>query len=475
MSARLVGGRYQLHTMLGRGGMAAVWRGVDTRLDRPVAVKILDTASRADPTMLQRLDREARTVARLAHPNIVAVYDLAADGGVPYLVMELVEGDDLRQRLARGPMEVRQAVEIAAQVCNALEAAHEAGVVHRDIKPDNILLTPTGTVKVCDFGIARLQQATHTGVTGPATAVGTSEYMAPEQAAGGAVDARTDLYALGCVLYAMLTGAPPFSGDNPMQVMWQQVHQPAAPLASHRPGIPADLDALVDRLLAKNPADRPASAGEVRARLARMSEQPTNPVAAYPAAVAARPGRGAHARAAVVTRTQTMPVLDTGDDQGPPRGGVRIGPAGIIAVALGAAALAAIVVAGLLLLTGQAGPPAADPGTTTDTTVSDVVTSTPAPAGEPSQQLDAVRAILLAQVQAGQVDANAATDLDDRLDEITRYLAEGETGKAAKKVAEVGRKLDDFRKDGKITATAYSALLPGLQALAGSLPPADDD
>src|SRR5262245_16125753 len=156
--------------------MAAVWAGTDTRLDRPVAVKMLDGAALADPDMMRRLDREAKTLARLAHPNIVAGYDVGTEDGVPYLVMEFVEGDNLARYLASGPLDVAAAVAIAVQICDAVEAAHRAGVVHRDIKPENVLLTSSGIAKVCDFGIARLVRSSRMGLTAPAAVVGTSEY-----------------------------------------------------------------------------------------------------------------------------------------------------------------------------------------------------------------------------------------------------------------------------------------------------------
>ena len=227
MDGQLISGRYRLQAVLGRGGMATVWRGVDERLGRRVAVKLLDGADTADPAMLQRFDREARTAGGLTHPNIVAVYDVGSDNGAPYLVMELIDGTTLATLLVRGPLPIDQAVDVARQICDALAVAHAQGVVHRDIKPANILITTTGTVKVCDFGIARLTHQQQTDLTAPHTAIGTSAYMAPEQASGGAVDGRTDLYALGCVLYAMLTGQPPFTGDNPLTVMWQHQQQPA--------------------------------------------------------------------------------------------------------------------------------------------------------------------------------------------------------------------------------------------------------
>jgi eukaryotic-like serine/threonine-protein kinase len=466
-SARLIGGRYQLHTMLGRGGMAAVWAGIDTRLDRPVAVKVLDGAASADSMMVQRFDQEARTVARLAHPNVVAVYDVGIEGNVPYLVMELVEGQDLQRRVASGPLDVGQALGIAAQVCDALAAAHRAGVVHRDIKPANILLTRAGTVKICDFGIARLQQATQVQLTRPATTVGTSEYMAPEQAAGGPLDARTDLYSFGCVLYAMLTGGPPFSGDSPVRVLWQQIHEPPPPLAARREGIPAELQALILELLSKNPADRPEGAADVRARLARLADSPAAMAATAGAAVlAGPPPAAAYARAAVVTPTRTMPAIDT-QEQSPTRGGFRLGPVGIAAVAICAAVVTALVVA--LLSAGTRTPQAAGPANTGDGSTSTSASAAASTAAAPGTAA-AVLAAIQAQVRAGQLDADGAKDLTDKLDDVERNLARGRTGDAAQKLDDVRDRLNDIRHDGNITTAGYTAILSAIDHLAESLP-----
>jgi hypothetical protein len=442
--------------------MSEVWRGVDLRLDRPVAVKLLDRAGLADPTMMQRLDREARTVARLAHPNIVAMYDAGADDGVPYLVMELVDGHSLQALLANGPLDAAHAVTIAAQICDALETAHRAGVVHRDIKPANILITPAGVVKVCDFGIARLQSATQGGLTGPAIAIGTSDYIAPEQASGETIDGRADLYALGCVLYTMLTGSPPFTGD-PLGVVWQHLNRTPLPVASHRQGIPNELNALVDRLLAKNPAARPATAAEVRAQLVRLSEQRMTPPPAAVPITAARPS--ARASATVVARTQTMPTLDPHDEK-PSARGIRLGPIGIATVAIGAAVLAALTVLALQTAGGsrpQAGPPS--------TAASSDPTTAASPTGGPAERVNALRITLQAQVDAGHLDLDDAEDLDNKIDDIERYVARGEVDKAAKELADLRTKLEDLRKDDKITTAGYEAVLTSLDQLADGLPP----
>jgi serine/threonine-protein kinase len=481
MDGQLISGRYQLSTVLGRGGMATVWRGVDERLGRRVAVKLLDRAT-ADSAMLQRFDREARTAGGLTHPNIVGVYDVGTDNGVPYLVMELIDGTSVAALLAGGPLPIDQAVDIARQMCDALAAAHAQGVVHRDIKPANILLTTTGTVKVCDFGIARLTHQQQTDLTAPHTAIGTSAYMAPEQASGAAVDARTDLYALGCVMYAMLTGHPPFTGDNPLTVLWQHQHQPAPAVASLRADAPADLDALIARLLAKNPSDRLATATEVRDRLTPRAESEM---------AAAPPTR----LIPLVSQTLTLPVIEDGEAPPAPVGGrFRLGPAGIAAVALGAALLAVLTLA--LLIASQrpgadAGSTAADspppgtattaPGTaTTDSSAGNPrTTTTESFAGNPnadsSARLAAVLGVIEGQRQGGHLDGKTVDELTKKLQEVERELDQGDKGKAAEKVADLRSKLDELHRDGKITTTGYDAVQTSLTQLADTLPQAEKD
>jgi serine/threonine protein kinase len=271
---RVLNDRYELRSLLGRGGTAEVWLGLDRWLGRTVAVKLLHEELRADPALATRFEREARTVAGLSHPNIVAVHDVGDDRGVLYLVMEHVEGRSLARRLAESPMTVAETLTVAVQVCSALEAAAEAGVVHRDVTPANILLTADGLVKVCDFGLARLSGTARGSLSNATQMIGTCTFMAPEQVTGSTVDSRTDLYGLGCVLYAMLTGVPPFIGDTPMEIAWRHVEDTAEPASAHRDGIPAELDRLVLDLLAKYPADRPSTPAQVLTILRRLSRQP---------------------------------------------------------------------------------------------------------------------------------------------------------------------------------------------------------
>nr|BFD92024.1 hypothetical protein KitaXyl93_33840 [Kitasatospora sp. Xyl93] len=266
MIGRALNGRYELVGMLGVGGMATVWRGVDRVLGRQVAVKVLNGGLADDPRFAERFSREAQHAAMLVHPRIVMVFDSGVDQGTPFIVMELVSGRSLAALLAeQRTLPVERAVGIAAAVCEALSVAHAAGLVHRDIKPGNIMITDDGGVKVVDFGIARAGSSSN--LTQTASVLGTAAYLSPEQATASALDGRTDLYAVGCVLTEMLTGATPFTADTPVAIAFKHVSEQPLPPSVHRPGLPPALDAAVLRLLAKNPADRPADAAAARAEL----------------------------------------------------------------------------------------------------------------------------------------------------------------------------------------------------------------
>ena len=261
--------RYQVEARIGAGGMAEVYRGFDQVLNRTVAIKVLLPQMARDTSFVERFRREAQAAARLNQPNIVGVYDTGADDGTQYIVMEFIEGRTLAEFMATGRRPTpTQAAEIAQKIAAAIAAAHAQGVIHRDIKPGNVMITRDGVIKVMDFGIAR--------VLGPETApqtsavLGTASYLSPEQAQGGPVDARTDIYSLGAVLYELLTARPPFTGDSPVAVAYKQVNEaPAAP-SSLNPDVPASLDAVVMKALSKNPSNRYQSAEEFSADLARV-------------------------------------------------------------------------------------------------------------------------------------------------------------------------------------------------------------
>jgi serine/threonine protein kinase len=275
--ARLLGGRYQVGELLGYGGMAEVHRGRDLRLGRDVAIKMLRTDLARDDTFQLRFRREAQNAASLNHPAIVAVYDTGEERGsagesLPYIVMEFVNGRTLKEVLAgEGRLMPRRALEIVAEICSAIEFSHRHGIIHRDIKPGNVMLTQTGQIKVMDFGIARALSSGASTMTQTSAVIGTAQYLSPEQARGESVDARSDVYATGCVLYELLCGHPPFVGDSPVSVAYQHVREePKAPSLSNRDVSPA-IDAIVLKALAKNPLNRYQSAGEMRADLLRAA------------------------------------------------------------------------------------------------------------------------------------------------------------------------------------------------------------
>jgi beta-lactam-binding protein with PASTA domain/predicted Ser/Thr protein kinase len=278
-----VGGRYELGELLGRGGMAEVRKGTDVRLGRVVAVKRLRTDLASDPTFQARFRREAQSSASLNHPAIVSVYDTgeerATDGSdvpQPYIVMEYVAGRTLREILREGRKILpERALEITSGVLAALDYSHRAGIVHRDIKPANVMLTPSGDVKVMDFGIARAIADASSTMTQTAAVVGTAQYLSPEQARGETVDSRSDVYSTGCLLYELLTGRPPFVGESPVSVAYQHVREQAAPPSTLDPELSPEIDSIVMKALTKNVDQRYQSASAMRADIERcLAGQP---------------------------------------------------------------------------------------------------------------------------------------------------------------------------------------------------------
>jgi serine/threonine-protein kinase len=278
---RLVGSRYELGELLGYGGMAEVHRGRDTRLNREVAIKVLRADLARDPSFLNRFRREAHSAAGLNHPSIVSVYDTGEDAThdgtpQPFIVMEYVEGRTLRDIVkAEGRLPVRRAMEVVADVCAALDFSHRNGIVHRDIKPANVMITPAGAVKVMDFGIARAVADNSATVTQTANVIGTAQYLSPEQARGESVDARSDVYSTGCLLYELVTGVPPFQGDSPVAVAYQHVRENPVLPSARNPQVPRAVDSIVMKALAKNQLNRYQSAGDMRQDLERaLANQP---------------------------------------------------------------------------------------------------------------------------------------------------------------------------------------------------------
>ncbi len=358
----LYSNRYAIERLIARGGMAEVYLARDTYLDRWVAVKILFPEFARDPSFVERFRREAQSAAMLNHPNIVGVYDYGQQAGSYFIVMEYVEGRSLRDVLHdEGPLPAMTAARITAETAAALDFAHQHGVIHRDIKPGNVLITQSGQVKVADFGIAANPTDAKQGLTQTGSVIGTATYFSPEQAQGYQVDGRTDVYALGVVLYEMLTGRAPFTGESPVAVAMKHVREQPVPPSQYLPDLSPDLERIVLTAMAKDLATRYQSAEELRADLIRFGRG--TPVAAVvPAAV---PVRADEAPTVATRRPVAASTAEEMWDE-PPR---RWGP--VVAVVFGLGLLAAVIAFALF----SAGSTPTDPtGKTVE--VPDVVGST---------------------------------------------------------------------------------------------------
>ncbi|MCG6497141.1 protein kinase [Kitasatospora sp. A2-31] len=524
MIGRALNGRYELVEILGVGGMATVYRGVDHVLGRQVAVKVLNGGLADDPRFAERFGREAQHAAMLVHPRIVMVFDSGVDQGSPYIVMELVQGRSLAAALAQQPgLPVERAVGIAAAVCEALAVAHGAGLVHRDIKPGNIMITDDGGVKVVDFGIARAGSSSN--LTQAASVLGTAAYLSPEQATASELDGRTDLYAVGCVLTEMLTGVTPFTAETPVAIAFKHVSEQPLPPSARRAGVSAALDAAVLRLLAKNPADRPADAAAARAELLACVPglavvDPTSellattgqPTRALPPVA---PGLAAQQHttllppqpAAATSVMAPVPVAPPGHT-GPGGGPAGFDSAGHASsgfepparesrrkpLVLGALGLAGVAGAAMLALTAFDDPgtptaaaakpsqtaaappsPTATPSTAAPTTPAATPTTAPSttpPRNQsPAVQLNALRQSV-AQTQVGK-ERDRQIDLLHTLDDAAARLNQGQPDDAAQELKGAQRIVRDMAKkhavDGQTSQnwnSRLSALITSLNAAA---------
>ncbi|GAA1371689.1 serine/threonine-protein kinase [Catellatospora chokoriensis] len=462
---RLLGARYRVDEEIGHGGMATVWSGRDLRLRRPVAVKILDPARFADTATRQRFWREAQAVAALPHPHIVAVYDVAVETDDAYVVMELVDGPSVHTLLQDGPLHRDQAVGIAVQTCAALAAAHSAGIVHRDVTAANLLVNSAGVVKVCDFGIAAWQEAAY-----PSLVAGTRGYTAPEQAAGGPVDARTDVFGLGCSLYAMLTGAPPPTGRDSAGVRDDLL----------RAGVPAPLAELTGQLTAADPGHRPASAEQVAAQLLTIGE-----------ALVPDP----YTTAQLTDTLLNAPVSPAGTRPGPlvgvasvpPPPPARPGPAARFSarrpgrpdrwlrpVLWGTAAVVAIVTGLMLIVLASAGAPPGNAAVAGPSNPPNAASATrpaaPQPsAARPADPLAQLRQEIDRLARAGGITGKDAAELRKQVQDIEKRLRRDGDGKAADEARELLARLRDMRGDGDLPDSAFQVLEPIVDRLAGTL------
>jgi len=454
--------RYALGPVLGEGGMARVYRGVDQQLRRPVAVKVLAAPFDRDRSFVERFRREARAAAGLSHPNIVAVFDSGSDDGTHFIVTELVEGETLAERLGRdGPMPPADAVAVAVDIARALAAAHERGLIHRDIKPGNVMVLPDGRVKVVDFGIARA--AGSDTLTGTGVVLGSTAYLSPEQAGGQPVDERADLYALGCVLYEMLTGHVPFRAETPIATMYRHVNEDAPPPSTIVP-IESELEVIVMRCLEKDPKRRFASAAELEAALlavplARSSDTmqletvdaaETQPVGAIAGGV----------------ETQPVATVGVGAENQPPgtskRSHARRKPQSHrtwLAAALVVALLFAL--AGVLLaVTSDPFRPRAQARAAAEEAAA-TSPSTDAPSLPPvtfaSAWAGLISAIGSAQLTE-EISDHPADELTKRADELLDAYREGDAEKIGDKLGDLEEELDKGVEDGEISSAAADSI-----------------
>jgi len=452
IEGRVLADRYAVGELLGRGGMAEVYLATDRVLDRPVAFKVLGGWLANDGTFVERFRREALAAARISHPNLVAVFDAGSEDGVHYIVMEHVPGETLADVLRRdGRLHPDRAIRIAASVADALEVAHAARIVHRDVKPANVMLTPDGRTKLMDLGIARSidgESITHTS-----SILGTAGYISPEQARGDPVDHRSDIYSLGCVLYEMLTGRQPFEAQDPLGVAYKHVHEVPVPPASIESSIPPALEAVTLRAMAKEPSERFQSVADMASAL----DDRTAPVAP----VAATTPMPALTRTALpAARTDTLPRrVDR----------VRRRRS-LVPVLLVLAALALLGGLAFALFGGDRpsglAAPADSPSPSPSSSPSSSPSPTPTPLDPVQGAIDALQGVVAQGVSDGTIRDKAAEEIQKGIDEALHEFTAGDTDKALEKLGDLERKVDDLVDHDEIAHSEKQKLEKAIEELA---------
>ncbi|MGH2657283.1 MAG: protein kinase domain-containing protein [Actinomycetota bacterium] len=446
-ATRILNDRYEMGSPLGKGGMAHVYLGTDRVLDRTVAIKVLSGKYAGDDSFVTRFRREAQAAAGLNHANIVGVYDTGDEGQMHYIVMEYVEGETLGDVLRRdGRLDPERAAAVAAEVATALHTAHEKGLVHRDVKPGNVMIDREGQVKVVDFGIARA--AADDTLTQTGLVLGTASYLSPEQAQGLPVDARSDIYSLGCVLYEMLMGRPPFDGDTPVAIAYMHVNETPVRPTELEPSIPPHLDEAVMRALQKDPQARFPTAEAFRAAVAGGG-----------------PGTATIPIAAAGGDTDVLPP--TAPEGLPGRRGWSWFPVALIAAAI-------LAVAGILALTlggpderagqRQEQPPAEEP-------------TTPA-AASVEQALGVLNGVLTEAVNAEEMTFDAAGKVAERADAALEAWQAGDADKALDELSKAREEVDEAFEDGEIasevTAGAIHEAISAVESAVTASAPAEE-
>jgi eukaryotic-like serine/threonine-protein kinase len=450
-TTRVLNDRYEIERTLGEGGMARVYRGTDRVLGRTVAIKVLSGKYAGDETFVTRFRREAQAAAGLNHPHVVSVFDTGDDGDRHYIVMEYVEGETLSDLLRReGRLPPERAAAIAADVATALETAHEQGLVHRDVKPGNVMLDREGRVKVMDFGIARA--AADDTLTQTGLVLGTASYLSPEQAQGLPVDARSDIYSLGCVLYELLTGRPPFVADTPVSIAYKHVNEEPRPPSELEPSVPPALDAAVMRALAKDSKDRFPTAAAFRSAIeasAAGGGAVTEPIAA-------------------AGDTAIMPPAEAPPEEGPPRARRSWLPVALVAAAVlalaGALALALIGPdrrAGRRDRQEQTPPPTEEPTTPAALSV--------------EQAFGLVDEVLTEAVNTDQMTFEAAGKIGEKVDAAAEAWQQGEVDKALEELSHAHDEVDKAVEEGQIaseeTASATHEAISAVESAIGASTP----